>query len=66
MTTRDEIFAGCAKANPRPCDPDLCGITGIPCPYCMAFAFQELVAYAENEERKRILAEAEAYVGGES
>lgn len=33
MTKADWIKI-CEDYNPPPCDPDLCGIMGVPCPRC--------------------------------
>lgn len=42
--------------NPAPCDPDICGILGIPCERCMPEHFEALVAYAEKQEWDRVMA----------
>lgn len=32
--TIEELIKRAGNANPPPCDPDVCGITGVPCPRC--------------------------------
>lgn len=33
---RQELRERCDMVNPPPCDPEVCGITGVPCPRCEA------------------------------
>ncbi len=63
IVTAEDVLALCIQANPMGepphsiCDPNVCGLNGLPCPRCMKKDYDDFLTYVTNRQQQELQAQ---------